>query len=61
MRITTVLKRQHIGFMFKKHWRVQGSRTPNETGAEQILLSKGFAPVDANDWVYKLNKPKLPK
>ena len=61
MRITTALNRQHIGFMFKKHWRVQGSRTPNETGAEQILLSKGITPIDANEWLFKLNKPEFMK
>lgn len=59
MRITTVFNRQHIGFMFKKHWRVQGSRTPSETNAEQILLSKGISAVDVKDWVHKLTKPEF--
>lgn len=51
MRITQTLRAQHIGFMFKKHWQVQGHRIPTETGAEGDLIARGLKVVDANEFV----------
>ncbi|KAJ8946418.1 hypothetical protein NQ314_008900 [Rhamnusium bicolor] len=42
MRKTSVLLRQHIGWYFMKHWRIQGQRKPLETGAERSIKEKGF-------------------
>lgn len=51
MRLSQVLHRQHIGFMFKKHWLVQGKRVPIDTGVEQLLKTKGIKVEDALDFV----------
>lgn len=47
MRLTTVLRAQHIGRMFKKHWLSQGKRKILDTRAENILAAKGIRVVDA--------------
>jgi large subunit ribosomal protein L37 len=52
MRLTPTLCRQHIGFMFKKHWLVQGKRVPTETGAQQILQAKGINVVDVQEYLH---------
>lgn len=50
MRITNVLLRQHIGHMFKKHWKIQGKRTPLKTSAFALLEEKGIPIVDAVEY-----------
>lgn len=52
MRITQALTRQHLGFMFKKHWRIQGKRTPINTGAEDGLISRGIKVVDCKEILF---------
>lgn len=47
MRLTAILRKQHIGRMFKKHWIVQGQRVPVETNAQQTLENLGFKVEDA--------------
>lgn len=42
MRLTNKLNAQHLGWMFKKHWKVQGNRVPRDTGAKNVLASMGF-------------------
>lgn len=56
MRLTNVLCRQHIGFMFKKHWRIQGKRTPMETVAKAELLAKNIIVKDPKSYVENQNK-----
>lgn len=51
MKLTQILNRQHIGFMFKKHWLVQGKRVPIDTKVEEYLKSKGIPVEDALDFV----------
>lgn len=51
MRLSQVLNRQHIDFMFKKHWRVQGKRVPIDTGLEEQLRAKGIPVEDALEFV----------
>lgn len=51
MKLSQVLKRQHINFMFKKHWLVQGKRVPIDTGVEEKLKKLGIEVVDANEFV----------
>lgn len=47
MRITQALRAQHLGFMFKKHWLVQGKRVPRDTGAKAVLEARGKEVLDA--------------
>jgi hypothetical protein len=49
MRLTTVLCKQHIGRMFKKHWRIQRKRVPIVSQAEGALEALGIPVYDAND------------
>lgn len=42
MRLTRQLYAQHLGWTFKKHWKVQGNRVPRDTGAKNVLASMGF-------------------
>lgn len=51
MRITQTLRAQHLGFMFKKHWQIQGHRIPTDTGAETDLTARGLKVVDANKFL----------
>lgn len=51
MRLSQVLNRQHIDFMFKKHWLIQGKRVPIDTGIEEQLKSKGIKVEDALEFV----------
>lgn len=54
MRITNALWKQHLDFMFKRHWQVQGKRVPIDTGAEARLQALNIPVVDALEFV----KPK---
>lgn len=56
MRLTKVLCKQHIGFMFKKHWVYQGKRVPVEHGVDYIK-SKGIEVLDANEFVEEKFSP----
>lgn len=58
MRITQVLCRQHIGFMFKRHWEVQGKRRVQETGAAKDLLAMGQKISDSKEFLVKSKKEK---
>lgn len=49
MRLNVVLRRQHIGRMFKKHWIVQGQRVPQETGAEAELAARNVLVHDPKE------------
>jgi large subunit ribosomal protein L37 len=52
MRITNVLFRQHIGFMTKRHWRIQGKRTPTDSGALAALEARGIKVTDTKEFLY---------
>lgn len=56
MRPTQVLRAQHLGFMFKKHWLIQGRRTPKESGAKALLEAQNIAVVDANEFVKPIRR-----
>lgn len=53
MRLTGALYRQHGGFMFKRHWLVQGRRIPQDTGAKTALESQGLPVIDATEYLNK--------
>lgn len=59
MKLSQVLKRQHIGFMFKKHWIIQGKRVPIDDGLEASLKAKGIEVQDALEFVKE--KHELPR
>ncbi|CAB3249153.1 unnamed protein product [Arctia plantaginis] len=59
MRLTQVLNRHHIGFMFKKHWLIQGKRVPIDTGIEEKLKAQGIQVEDALEFIKE--KPKQEK
>lgn len=54
------MRAQHLGHMFKKHWKIQGKRTPHETPAFAILEKKGIPIIEATELVNK-KEPKLPE
>lgn len=54
MRITNALWKQHLDFMFKQHWRVQGKRVPIDTGTEAHMQALNIPVVDALEFI----KPK---
>lgn len=58
MKLSQVLHRQHIGFMFKKHWIVQGKRVPIDSGVEEHLKQKGIPVVDALEFVKEKPEPR---
>lgn len=58
MKLTQVLNRQHIGFMFKKHWLIQGKRVPIDTKVEEYLKSKGIPVEDALEFVKETPEPR---
>lgn len=51
MRLTQILNRQHIDFMFKRHWLVQGKRVPGNTFVEEYLAKKGVKIEDALEYI----------
>lgn len=55
MRFTPRLYAQHLDWMFKKHWQIQGKRIPNDTGARSELEKLGIQVKEAEDVI----KPKL--
>ncbi|CAG9789310.1 unnamed protein product [Diatraea saccharalis] len=57
MRLSQVLKKQHLDFMFKKHWLVQGKRVPIDTGVEEYLKNKGIPVVDALEFIKEKEEP----
>ncbi|XP_045776211.1 39S ribosomal protein L37, mitochondrial [Maniola jurtina] len=58
MKLSKVLYRQHIGFMFKKHWLIQGKRVPIDTGLEESLKAKGIPVEDALEFVKEKQEPR---
>lgn len=56
MRPTQVLRAQHLGFMFKKHWLVQGRRTPKDSGAKAFLEAQNIEVVDSNEFVKPIRR-----
>lgn len=63
MRITSVLRAQHNGFMFKKHWHIQGKRRVQETSAAASLLAHGVNISDPKEylenWKNRARKPRF--
>ncbi|XP_055902588.1 39S ribosomal protein L37, mitochondrial [Eupeodes corollae] len=57
MRFTNKLCAQHLGWMFKKHWLIQGKRVARDTGAAAELEKLGIAVCDPKD-VLKEQRPK---
>ncbi|KAJ0173629.1 hypothetical protein K1T71_010778 [Dendrolimus kikuchii] len=57
MKLTKVLNRQHIDFMFKRHWLIQGKRVPIDTGVEEKLKAKGIRVEDAVEFIKE--KPEV--
>lgn len=51
MRVTQILLKQHIGWHFQQHWRVQGKRKILNTSAEKVLKSKGIEIEDAREFL----------
>lgn len=51
MRITSTLYRQHIGFMFQRHWEVQGKRRVGETNAAKDLAQLGKIVSDPKEFL----------
>nr|CAD7425904.1 unnamed protein product [Timema monikensis] len=51
MRVTQTLWRQHIGWTFKQHWKVQRHRVPVATGADLVLSQMNIPVVPAEDIV----------
>lgn len=49
MRLTTVLCKQHIERMFKKHWRLQKARVPHLTEAESEMEARGIPVYEPDD------------
>ncbi|XP_014372193.2 39S ribosomal protein L37, mitochondrial [Papilio machaon] len=58
MKLSRVLNRQHIDFMFKKHWLVQGKRVPIDTGVEDVLREKGIPVEDALEFIKEKPGPR---
>lgn len=56
MRVTQVLRAQHLGFMFKKHWLVQGKRVPRDSGAKAVLEARGIEVLEATEFVNPVAK-----
>ncbi|CAK1583648.1 unnamed protein product [Parnassius mnemosyne] len=61
MKLSQILNRQHIDFMFKKHWAVQGKRFPIDTGLEHLLKEKGIPVEDALEFVKVHERKPLSK
>lgn len=57
MRLTQALRAQHLGHMFKKHWLVQGRRTPQDSGAKAALEARNIQVADAVDVVKTVIAP----
>lgn len=49
MRVTSVLCKQHIERMFKKHWRIQKTRVPCPTEAESEMEARGIPVYEPED------------
>lgn len=59
MRLTAALRRQHIDFMFKKHWKVQGNRRVEETNVIASLAARGIKVTDPKEYLKKV--PQNPR
>ncbi|XP_055851735.1 39S ribosomal protein L37, mitochondrial [Episyrphus balteatus] len=49
MRFTNKLCAQHLGWMFKKHWQIQGKRVARDTGAASELAKLGIEVKNPKD------------
>lgn len=56
MRFTNKLCAQHLGWMFKKHWQVQGKRVARDTGAAAELAKFGIEVQDPKQVLFKPRK-----
>lgn len=56
MRFTNKLCAQHLGWMFKKHWQVQGKRVARDTGAAAELTRLGIDVHNPQDVVKEPRK-----
>ncbi|XP_067010065.2 large ribosomal subunit protein mL37 isoform X2 [Anabrus simplex] len=60
MRLTLTVCRQHLGRMFKKHWKIQGQKPILDTGAEKELSKLGISVQQAEDVLReKIKKEKI--
>ncbi|XP_063855236.1 large ribosomal subunit protein mL37-like [Scylla paramamosain] len=57
MRVTAVLRRQHLGNQFIYHWMIQGRKKIRDDGVKAALSSKGINIVDPKDVL----TPVIPK
>lgn len=51
MRITSILNRQHNGFMFHRHWHVAKNRKVRDTGVASSLKLKGVEVTDPQQYM----------
>lgn len=58
MRITSVLQRQHIGFMFKRHWEHTKNRKVLDTGVVSYLTEKGIKVTNPDEYLQKFIEKK---
>lgn len=58
MKLTSILLKQHNGWLFKLKWKYQGKRHVFDTGALSSLQNRGIAVVDAIDFVKQKNSGK---
>jgi hypothetical protein len=56
MRLTATLNRQHLDFMFQRHWLRQGQRKVQETKAAEVLAAHGMNVSDPKKYLEKFNK-----
>lgn len=56
MRITTCLLRQHLDFMFKRHWQTQGKQRVRSTPAEAVLAAQGIKVTNAHEYLENWRK-----
>lgn len=55
MRLSTVLFQQHIGRMFRDHWRVQGKRLVIDNGALNAVQQRGLDFEDVEEFIKSEN------
>lgn len=51
MRLTITLLKQHNQRMFRRHWLVQGKKTPIDMKSEEVLVKKGVQIVEATSFL----------
>ncbi|XP_049782096.1 39S ribosomal protein L37, mitochondrial [Schistocerca cancellata] len=53
MRATSSLFRQHLGWHFKRKWKIHGAKVINNTPAEEVLISLGKTVHNPDDILYE--------